>query len=73
MNRLRKLLLVMSGWLVGLTFALAWVWIGEGKAGPSQTGGLYIVLTIISSVLSAILAGTTFIYLVGYMLDGEGK
>lgn len=72
MNSLRRLLHVVSGWCIGVTVTLAWVWIGEGRAEP-QSGGIYIGLAILASVTSGALLSATIMQLVNYMMGGESK
>lgn len=72
MNGLRRLLHVVSGWFIGVAVTLAWVWIGEGKAEP-QSGGPYIGLAILASVMSGALLVATLFRLTAYMIDGENN
>lgn len=72
MSSLRRFLHVTAGWLLGVLVTLAWVWVGEGKvsSGPGN-GGLYLVLTILTSIVSMLLLLGTLLQLAAFTLDGR--
>ncbi len=71
MSTLRRLLIAVGGWILGLFTALSWVWVGEGKSnlGPGS-GGFYFLACVLCSPISVFLVGTTVLGLVVYAIDG---
>lgn len=71
MSNLRRLLIFASGWLLGLFFALSWVWVGEGRAAiGTKHGVLFFFLAALTTLFSFISLGALLSQLIDYTLYG---